>query len=163
MRVESPVGVELFAELHVWPFHSVTLTCEGRRNGWQDTTSCRADRFEDRALVLINSLSAGWRECQGGLSKHKSRQSSTGVQEAKRIRQVCCSWNIITYRLKVNASLHIENLCCGVKELGSWPMLPTTALEAMEPGKKWTHCTDLLTWLWPEPELMHSKNKGDVF
>lgn len=106
-----------------------------KRKRWQDTTSCRLDRFEDPTSVLINSPSVGWGECRGFLSMHKSRQSSTGAQEAKRICQVCCSWNIITYRLKVTASLHMENVCCGVKELGSQPVPPPHLLQSNKQSK----------------------------
>lgn len=57
---------------------------------------------------------------------HKSRQSSTGAEEVKSICQVCCSWNIITYRLKVTASLHVEKSVPWCEGAGQLPV-PSSA------------------------------------
>lgn len=85
---------------------------------------CRLNCFGVQAFELIKSPSVAWDGCQGGLSVHKS---GDGVAEGQRKWnvpcQVCLSWNIITYKAKVTASLHTEKSLLRREGAGQPPSL----------------------------------------
>lgn len=154
LRAESPVGVELVGELHVWPFHSVTLWRAKKEKMGGRTPHCAG--WIGSWIRLSCSLTP-WVLAEASVrvvwACTRADRVAQGQEEVKRICQVCRSWNIITYRLKVTASLHTEISVLWCEGAGKLPVLSAAYYRVTSkdpPQKKWTQCSSLTNWFFCE-------------
>lgn len=100
-----------------------SLTCKEREYGWQDTTSCRLDQFEDQALCSL----IPWMLAEGSV------RVLCACTRTDRVAQGHRKWNISVRcaapgisSLMDSRSLAVSaqrNQRSGVREPGSWPVL----------------------------------------